>query len=265
MSDNNSNNNQQDNGADDAGVSSGASGSGQTITMEEFSRVKERNQRLQGQLADVEKKLNTFTSIYKDIDPEEYRGLKQKLEEKEREAAEKDPAKMEELFQRKFDRYRNEVEQEKQSLKDELNLLKMTNKTLAVTDKVMSEISTLFNQDAIKFIKREVEESCDLDEDGSIVVKDDSGDILYKGARPMTPKEYGEFLVEKYPSLAKASGVSGTKDMTPGQKSGGRHPNKVPQTYAELIAMPNAREVLERLKKDDPQAVQRILRTISAA
>jgi hypothetical protein len=40
--------------------------------------------------------------------------------------------------------------------------------------------------------------------------------------------------------------------------------NKVPQTYAELQALPNPKEVLERLKKEDPAALQRILRTISA-
>jgi hypothetical protein len=148
-------------------------------------------------------------------------------------------------------------------LKEQVDGLAKVNKSLAVTDKVMGEISGLFNQDALKWIKREVEESCDLDEDGSIVVKDDSGDVLYKGARPMTLKEYGEYLVERYPSLAKASGVSGVKDATPGQKSGVRTGNKVPQTYAELQAMPNGREVLERLKREDPAAVQKILRSIS--
>lgn len=238
--------------------------SDQQLVAEDVQKLQEKIQRLQGALTTKEKEYNRVVSIYKDIDPDEHRTLKQKLEEREREAAEKDPQKMEELFQRKLDKYRNEVESEKQSLKEQLEALARVNKTLAVTDKVMSEISGLFNQDALKWIKREVEESCDLDEDGSIVVKDDSGDILYKGARPITPKEYGELLVEKYPSLAKASGVSGVKDATPGQRSPARGGNKVPESWAELQAMPNAREVLERLKKENPAAVQKILRTISA-
>jgi hypothetical protein len=231
---------------------------------DESQKMQEKIQRLQGLLTSKEKEYNRVVSVYKDIDPEEYRSLRQKLEEKEREAADKDPQKLEELFQRKFDKYRNEVETERQTLKEQLDALSRVNKSLAVTDKVMSEISGLFNQDAIRWIKREVEESCDLDEDGSIVVKDDSGDILYKGTRPMTPKEYGELLVEKYPSLAKASGISGVKDATPGQRSAPRGSNKVPETWAELQAMPNARETLERLKKENPAAVQKILRTISA-
>jgi hypothetical protein len=231
---------------------------------DDLQKMQDKLQRLQGLLTSKEKEYNRVVSVYKDIDPDEYKNLKQKLEEKEREAAEKDPQKMEELFQRKLDKYRNEVETEKQSLKEQLDALARVNKNLAVTDKVMSDISGMFNQDALKWIKREVEESCDLDEDGSIVVKDDSGDILYKGTRPMTSKEYGELLVEKYPSLAKASGISGVKDATPGQRSSPRGGNKVPESWAELQAMPNAREVLERLKKENPAAVQKILRTISA-
>lgn len=231
---------------------------------DEAVKLREKNQRLQGQFAELEKKYNQFASMYKDVDPDEYKSLKAKLEEAERAAADKDPAKLEDLFNRKMDRYRSEVEAEKQRLIEQVELLQRTNKSLAVTDKVMGEIGSLFNQDAMKFIKREVEESCDLDEDGTIVVKDDSGDILYKGARPMTLKEYGEFLADKYPSLAKANGVGGVKDLSPGQRSNARSSNKVPQSWAELQAMPNAREVLERLKREDPEAVQRILRSISA-
>jgi hypothetical protein len=234
-------------------------------SMEEVGKLREKNQRLQGQIVELEKKYQTFSSIYKDIDPDEVKSLRQRLEETERSAAEKDPAKLEDLFEKKFNKYRSEVETEKQRLGEELAKLQRANKTLAVTDKVMGEIGSLFNQDAVRWIKREVEESCDLDDDGSIVVKDESGDILYKGARPMTLKEYGEHLVEKYPSLAKASGVGGVKDFTPGQqRSGQRASNRVPQTFAELQSLPNAKEVLERLKKDDPAAVQKILRTISA-
>lgn len=257
MSDNNSQNPNQQQQQD-------AAASDQGPSMEEVVKLKERNQKLQGQLMDIEKKYSTFASMYKDIDPDEYKTLKSKLEEVEKKSASNDPAKLEELFERKLQKYRSEVENEKSTLIQQLESLKKTNRTLAVTDKVMSEISSMFNPDAIKFVKREVEELCDLDEDGSIVVKDENGDIMYKGARPLTLKEFAEVLMDKYPSLAKASGVSGTKDMTPGQVSRSRNVNKVPQSWAELQAMPNAREVLERLKREDPAAVQKILRTINA-
>ena len=234
------------------------------VSTEEALKLKDRNQKLQGQLVDLEKKWNQFSSMYKDVDPDEYRQLKGKLEELEKTAASKDPQKLEELWEKKLQKHRSESESQREKLEVELNQLRQKNKSLAVTDKVMSEINGLFNSDATKFIKREVEELCDLDEDGSIVVKDENGEVFFKGARPLTVKEFGELLVEKYPSLAKASGVGGSKDMTPGQTARNRSSNKTPQSWAELQAMPNAREVLERLKREDPAAVQKILRTISA-
>lgn len=248
--------------SDDVNNTSTTSQGEESQVSDETQRAQEKIQRLQGLLATKEKEYSKMASIYKDIDPDEYRSLKTKLEEKEREAAEKDPQKMEELFQRKLERIRSELETERNSLREQVDSLARVNKTLAVTDRVMSEIGGLFNSDAVKWIKKEVEDSCDLDEDGSIVVKDDNGDVRYKGARPMTLKEYGEFLVEQYPSLAKASGVSGVKDATPGHKSGVRSSNKIPQSYAELQLMPNPKEVLERLKREDPAAVQKILRTM---
>lgn len=234
------------------------------VSIEEFTKLRDQNQRLKGQLTDVEKKYNQFTSIYKDIDPDEAKQLKSKLEEAERKAAEKDPAKLEELFERKMNKFRSEVETERTGLTQKLAAYEKEVKTLKVTDKVMSEISSLFNQDAIKFIKREVEDYCDLDEDGCIVVKDENGEPLFRNGKYLGVKDFGEMLAEKYPSLAKAQGAGGTKDATPGQKTAGRNLNKTPQSWAELQAMPNAREVLDRLKREDPAAVQKILSTVRA-
>lgn len=238
-------------------------GSQATQGSDDYTKLIQKNQRLQGQYVELEKKWKEFTSMYKDIDPDEYKQLKGKLEEAEKKAAEKDPAKMEELFERKLSKLRNDFNSEKETLTQQLENLRKQNKTLAVTDKVMGEISSFFNQDALKFIKREVEESCELDDDGTIIIKDDNGDILYKGSKPLTIKEYGELLAEKYPSLARFQGSGGSRDMTPGQKvPGNRGSNRVPETYAELQAMPNAKEVLARLQKENPAAVQKILRSM---
>lgn len=240
------------------GNNSGDNGSGESISPEAFKKLQEQNQRLKGQLTDVEKKYNTFSSMYKDIDPDEARILKSKLEEAERKAAEKDPQKMEELFERKIKKYQGEWESEKSTLTQTLEALKKENKTLKVTDKVMAEIAGLFNADAIKFIKREVEELCDLDEDGVIVVKDENGDPIFRNGKYVGIKDFGDMLVEKYPSLAKAQGTGGGASATPGHKVQSRM-SKIPESLAELNAMPNPREVLERLKKENPEAVRKIL------
>ena len=233
-----------------------------SVSVDELTKLREQNQRLKGQLTDTEKKYSQFANMYKDIDPDEAKQLKQRLEEAERKAAEKDPAKLEELFDRKFKKYRDEAETEKSSLLQRLQGYEKEIKTLKVTDRVMVEISALFNQDALKFIKREVEEFCDLDEDGTIVVKDENGDPMFRNGKYLGIKDFGEMLAEKYPSLAKPMGSGGGRDATPGQRSQGRGLNKVPQSYAELQAMPNGREVLERLRREDPDAVTKILSTI---
>jgi F0F1-type ATP synthase membrane subunit b/b' len=231
---------------------------------DEIAKLKEINQRLQGKLTDVEKKYNQFASMYKDVDPDEYKNLKSTLEQKDRELAEKDPAKMEEVWERKFNRFKTDAETEKAKLLKDLDTYKAENKTLKVTDKVMAEISGLFNPDAVKFIKREVEEFCDLDDDGSIVVKDENGDIVFRNGKLVTIKDFGESLADKYPSLAKSTGSSGTRDATPGEKRPSRPGGRIPETYAELAAMPNSREVFERLKRENPAALNKILATMKA-
>lgn len=238
----------------------------QTITPDEFKKVKEINQRLQGKLTDIEKRYNEFTSIYKDIDPVEAKELKKKLEEAERKAAEKDPGKMEELYERKMNKIRSEYETEKQTIAQQLQALQKENKTLKVTDKVMAEIGALFQSDALKFIKREVEELCDLDEDGAIVIKDENGDPIFRNGKYITLKDFGELLAEKYPSLAKAQGSSGTKDATPGQKVNGRL-KRDPESYAELQSMGQAGQEWLAQAKKTPEGlakVNKILGTIRA-
>jgi hypothetical protein len=104
----------------------------------------------------------------------------------------------------------------------------------------------------------EIESRCGRDTDGAIFVKDENGDVVYKGSRPMSIKELGEQLAEEFPSLAKATGTPGGKDATPGQKVNGRL-NRLPESWAELQAMPNGQDVLARMKKENPEQVRKIL------
>ncbi len=241
-------------GADDASKDQGVS--------DELVKLRSINERLQGKLTDVEKKYNQFTNMYKDVDPDEYKKLKGTLEEKERELAAKDPVKMEEIWNRKLIKVQTELQGENKALADTLQALKAENKSLKVTDKVMAEISGLFQQDALKFIKREVEDLCDLDEDGTIVIKDENGDRQFRNAKYLGIKDFGEMLVEKYPSLAKSQGTGGAKDLTPGQKVTGRGNTRIPETWAELQQMPNQKEVFEKLKRENPEALAKLAYTV---
>lgn len=218
----------------------------QTFTADEVQKLKDINQRLQGKLTDTEKRYEQVTSMYKDIDPDEVKALRQKAEDAERKAAERDPSKLEDLFERKRAKEREEYEGKISSRDKELEQVRRELKTLKVTDKVMTEIGTLFNADGQKFIKREVEERCELDEDGSIIVRGEQGEILYRGARPMTAKEFGEFLCQQYPSLAKSTATPGGKDVVPGQKVTQRVARE-PETLREFTEMGSPKEVWDKL------------------
>jgi hypothetical protein len=253
---------------DTSAQSTGAEGTNDNDTgaveNEELLKLRTLNERLKGQLTDVEKKYNQFSSMYKDIDPDEARALKAKLEETERKSAEKDPAKMEEMFNRKFQKVQTELQSALEAAQKERDAIKAENKTLRVTDKVMAEIAGMFNEDAIKFIKREVEQFCDLDDDGStIIVKDEDGNVQFRNGKYVGIKDFGEMLADKYPSLAKRQGIGGAKDASPGHKRPGQVGVKVPESYAELMAMPNSKQVLADLQKNNPDAIQKILSTMT--
>jgi len=116
----------------------------------------------------------------------------------------------------------------------------------------MGEISNLFNQDALKWIKKEVEESCDRDDEGNIVLNDEKGEPLYLGARLMTIKEFGDRLVNQYPSAAKATGASGTKDSAAGSKSKGV---RIPGSLAELMSLPNGNVIWDKMSHEERRSL----------
>jgi hypothetical protein len=256
-------------GADTTGAGAEATGDADTgkqtmVPFEEFQKVKDQKTRIDAIARDWEKKFTDLNSKFSGVDIEAYREMTKKVEEAERKAAERDPVKMEELTERKIGKLRGEYEGKLSEATKEIGDLKARVKEYAVTDKVMGEIGKLFNDDVQKFIKAEVSRYCDLDEDDGIIIRDDNGDIRFTGNKPMTPKEFGDILVSQYPTLAKATGMTGGSNATNGQRAPGRPMNKVPETMAELNAMPNPREVLERLKRENPAAVQKILQNTGA-
>lgn len=239
-------------------------GTGGAVENDELLRERAKAQKLFAELTHIKKEHEKFTSMYKDIDPDEARKLKEKNEELERKAIEKDPAKMEESFNKKIQKMQSELQAQLDAVAKERDKYRSENKTLRVTDKVMAEIAGMFNEDALKFIKREVEQFCDLDDDGStIIVKDEDGNVQYRNGKYLGIKDFGEKLVEQYPSLAKARGIGGAKDASQGTKRAGVISGKVPETLEELNAMPNPKQVLEDLKKNNLPAFNKILSTLT--
>lgn len=244
--------------SEDTQAAEGATQDQEPINPDAYKKAVERAQKLEGQLKDIEKKYSTFSSMYKDIDPDEARQLKEEKLKLEKELASKDPAKQQELHARELGKFKEEYEGKLKSVTEELEKTRKLNKELAVTDRVLSKIGKLFTDDSQKLIKRVVQERCDLDDDGTIVVKDESGEVMYKGARPMTPEEFGEELVKEFPSLARSTATPGGKDATPGEKRSSRF--KVPETWDEWQAMPNAQAVWNQLSHEERRKIAKTKR-----
>jgi hypothetical protein len=222
----------------------------------EVEKLRTRAQRFEAESTDLKKQLARF----KGIDPEKYKALQEELDIIQREKAEKDPAEADKRWQRKEQELRSQYGSEVEELKKELGQLRATNKTLQVTDKVMLDIGGLFNDDARRFIKKEVESACDF-EDGEIVVKDENGNVRYnERGTPMTPKEYGAWLAKEYPSLAKPTGVGGTKQE--GTRVATRSSGA--KTFAEISRLPRS-QVDEAYRALSPDEKKQYLRDMRAA
>ena len=176
-----------------------------------------------------------FQKRFEGVDPDEFRKSQEERARLERELVAKDPQKLEEHFEKKRLKDREEFTGKLDAVSQENAKLKQQVKTLAVTDRVMTDIAGIFNDDVLDVIKGLVEQAADRDDDGTIFFKDENGDPIYVGARLMTAKEFGQQLADKRPSLAKPVGSSGTKDATPQTK--GRGVRK-PTSHAEWQAMP---------------------------
>ena len=242
---------------DNAG-SNNDGGQAQTFTAEEYQKVVERAQRFEGLLKDTEVKYKEVSKKIEGIDFDDYKAQKAKNEELEKKLAESDPKKLEEYHDKRFQKALNGWNTERDELTKDRDALKAQVKSYAVTDKVMNEIGGLFNDDVRHFIKAEVEKLCDLDDEGQIYVKGEDGKPALKGYRPLTIKDLGEQLVEKYPSMARSTASGGSKGASPGEKTNGRV-RGLPQSYAELQSMPNSKEVLAKIQREEPALLEKIL------
>lgn len=225
----------------------------------QLKNEKEARRAAQGRLADMEAKLQAFEGI----DPAAIREI---IAEKERLAEEmrkKDPAKLEEHFKAEKQRLIDTYESKLKAALEENAKLKAQNKSLTVTDKVMASIGKYFNDDVLDIVKTVVERHCDLDEAGQIVIRDENGEEMPSPKNRMLPisiEEFGQWLVEKRPSLAKPIGMGGTASASQGERAKRGANGRIPATYAELQAMPNAKEIWANLSYEEKSKLASTMR-----
>jgi hypothetical protein len=210
-------------------------GEPQTFTAEEVKALRDAAAKKDRELKEVRAQFTEFQKKFEGIDLDEYRKTQEEKARLERELVAKDPQKLEEHHEKKAQKLRTEYETRLKESTDRVAQLERQVKTLAVTDRVMTEVAGQFNEDVLDLVKGIVEQAADRDDDGQIFFKDENGDPLYNGARYLTAKEFAAQLIDRKPSLAKPVGSSGTQNATPVQK--GRGVRK-PTSHAEWAAMP---------------------------
>lgn len=181
----------------------------ETVTVPaEQAKIAEKAQRLEAQLVDVQKQLER----YKGIDPDAVKSMREDYELLRKESAAGDPKKIEKLlsdkeselnkrYGEKLTEYETRVKQSESELKN-----------LRVTNVAMQKAASLFTDDSLYFVKREVEQACDWD-NGDIVVRGADGKPLPSKNDPrqnMGIEEYLTTLASKHPSIAKSNATGGT-------------------------------------------------------
>lgn len=185
--------------------------------------------RTEAELVDNKKKFGWIT------DPEAVKAKLEDYENLRKDATGGDKVKIDQLIAEKskelegrFSGKLTEFETENQTLKKEL-------KSLRVTNVAMQEAAKHFNADGLPLLQHIIEQNTDY-VDGQIVVLDNGKPAVSKRdpRKQMDLAEYMEGLAVAYPSLAKATIVSGGKPTGNMAKSGGAKLSI--QQYAQLNA-----------------------------
>lgn len=208
----------------------GATGAGDTATLQaQIDSLTAKYHRAEAELVDTKKKFGWIT------DPEAVKAKLEDYENLRKDATGGDKAKIDKLIadstkeiEGRFSGKLTEYETENGTLKKEL-------KSLRVTNVAMQEAAKHFNADGLPLLQHIIEQNTDF-VDGQIVVLEGGKPAVSKRdpRKQMDLAEYMEGLAASYPSLAKATVVSGGKPT--GTISKGSGMRLSPQQFAQLGA-----------------------------
>lgn len=195
----------------------------ETVSKAEFDALRSKLDKEALRTVDLQKKLEAFGGMTPD-DIASLRANHNALEEKvAKQGGEKD---VEALIEKRFGEKLAGIESEWQADKEKLAGANKKLHELTVVDKVMGAIGSQFVQDPLvqDSIKRLVRTSCDIGEDGNIIVKDSEGNVMRapgSATQPMTVEHWGSILAEKNPTLVANRTKGGSRSNGHAQYTGG--------------------------------------------
>lgn len=129
-------------------------------------------------------------------------------------------------------RIRSEIGGEIETEREKTKRLEAELKELRVVSNVFSAAKDKFNKDVEDDVKERIRKSCDIAEDGQVIVKDEKGNIRYSKtnvSKPMGIEEFIEEVAEQKPSWVSKTVVSGTMNNSSNRSSASavvRRPNE---------------------------------------
>lgn len=187
---------------------------------EQLDRERTRANNFQGQLTDIQKRMEAFNGIDLDKLKADSEALKQLTIEKAKNSG--DQKDIDELLASTEKRIRDEIQPQLETFQTENKTLKSKINEIEVVDAAYTQIGTLFNNDVQEFIKGLIRQNVAKDKDGNLVVVDKDGKPRYSNGsanKLMSVAELGDELAQKYPSFAQPTVTSGTRSQ--GQRSNG--------------------------------------------
>lgn len=153
---------------------------------------------------------------FKGIDPDKWKTEQEELQTLRRSAAGNDPAKIQEVIDREKGelekRYSGKYTEQEKRIEE----LQAEVKTLRVSNVGAQEaIAAGVNESELPLIQREIDAACDF-QDGTIVVKDEKGNIRMSPSDPRKRMELKEFVKElegRFPGCWKPKGQRGGKEQ----------------------------------------------------
>ena len=180
-----------------------------SVSADEFAKVQARAQKFEALATDYEKK-------FKGVDIEALRAKAEEADILRKEAAVGDSKKIDELIAKKDSEIRKSVEKELLELREGVKTRDARIKEFTVVEKAFGFARDMFNDDCHDDVKTRIRQACDLDEDGSLIVKDKDGKVRYSNAKPsqkLSIDEYLEEIVSERPSWGRAKMTAGGRSL----------------------------------------------------
>lgn len=227
-----------------------------TFTVEDIERERAHAQHFKTQLDEVKTRLKVFEGI----DPEEVQRLRSEVDSFKKKGAVGDEKAIDALIAEKESEIRRSVQKQLDELTSQRDTTARQLKELRVVDRAIAECGSKFVPQAHDDFRRLVRETCDLSDDGQVVIRDANGKVRMSPKNitaPLSLVEYAEEVATEKPHWAASNFKGGAHHPAEKVKTNGGAPAL---TLAEINKLPDPKGYLKTLT---PEQVLSLARNVT--